>query len=183
MYEFGEGGAELQKVGILVSRIPDIFGRKSGHFQKVATNFRIFGIKRIKYGIFKTHINSKWIEINKKQAYASFYASYCDKTCQIHNSDIFWWKSGYRTKRSLFATLGGGAVRNRYLGNFCTRPASAALTSYHFLSLLWWKPLNVPYWELIYQIRDYWTNKKETKRRPVFGKRYPWRPKTRVNFL
>ena len=40
-------------------------------------------------------------------------------------------------QKEVFLQLwGGGAVRNRYLGNFCTRPASAALTSYHFLSLL-----------------------------------------------
>ena len=36
---------ELQKVGILVSRIPDISGRKSGHFQIVAANLSIFGKK------------------------------------------------------------------------------------------------------------------------------------------
>ena len=40
---------ELQKAGILVSRIPDIFGRKSGHFQKVATNFSIFGIRWLNF--------------------------------------------------------------------------------------------------------------------------------------
>ena len=37
---------ELQKVDILVSRIPDISIRKSGHFQKVATNHSIFGRKK-----------------------------------------------------------------------------------------------------------------------------------------
>ena len=36
---------ELQKGGILVSRIPDISGRKSGHFQIVAANHSIFGRK------------------------------------------------------------------------------------------------------------------------------------------
>ena len=39
--------AELQLVGILVSRIPDISGRKSGNFEIVATNLRIFGLRRI----------------------------------------------------------------------------------------------------------------------------------------
>ena len=39
--------AELQKGGILVSRIPDISGRKSGHFHIVAANLSIFGIKRL----------------------------------------------------------------------------------------------------------------------------------------
>ena len=38
---------ELHKVGILVSRIPDISGRKSGHFQIVAVNLTIFDIKRL----------------------------------------------------------------------------------------------------------------------------------------
>ena len=41
------GGAELHKFGILVSRIPDISGRKSGHFQINATNLSIFGIKNL----------------------------------------------------------------------------------------------------------------------------------------
>ena len=36
---------ELQKVGILVSRIPDISGTNSGHFQIVAANHSIFSIK------------------------------------------------------------------------------------------------------------------------------------------
>ena len=37
---------ELQKVGILVSRILDISGRKSGHFHIVAANLSILGIKK-----------------------------------------------------------------------------------------------------------------------------------------
>jgi len=36
---------ELQNVGILVSRIPDISAKKSGHFPIVATNLSIFDIK------------------------------------------------------------------------------------------------------------------------------------------
>ena len=51
--------SELQKAGILVSRIPDIFGGKSGHFQNVATDFSIFDIKRLKCCIFKANITSK----------------------------------------------------------------------------------------------------------------------------
>ena len=39
--------AELHKFGILVSRIPEISGRKSGHFQINATNLSIFGIKNL----------------------------------------------------------------------------------------------------------------------------------------
>ena len=35
----------MQKVGILLSTIPDISGRKSGDFQIVATNHSIFSIK------------------------------------------------------------------------------------------------------------------------------------------
>ena len=41
----GGEGSELQKVGILVSEIPDISGRKSGHFQIVPTYLSKFGIK------------------------------------------------------------------------------------------------------------------------------------------
>ena len=37
--------SELQKVGILVSRIPDKYGRKSGHFQIVAADHCKFRIK------------------------------------------------------------------------------------------------------------------------------------------
>ena len=44
---------ELQKGGILVSRKPDISGRKSGHFQIVDTNLSIFGIKRLQYCLFE----------------------------------------------------------------------------------------------------------------------------------
>ena len=39
--------SELQKVGILVSRIPDISGRKFGHFHNVATNLSILWLKKI----------------------------------------------------------------------------------------------------------------------------------------
>ena len=42
----GAGTSELQKVGILVSRILDISGRKSGHFHIVAANLSILGIKK-----------------------------------------------------------------------------------------------------------------------------------------
>ena len=39
--------AELQKGGILVSRIPDFFAEKSGHFQIVPAELSIFEIKRL----------------------------------------------------------------------------------------------------------------------------------------
>ena len=45
---------ELQKLGILVSRIPDIFGKKSGHFQMIAIYRSKFGTKGVKYCYFKT---------------------------------------------------------------------------------------------------------------------------------
>ena len=51
--------AELQKVGILVSRIPDIFCRNSGHFQMVSTNLKMFSIKRLQYCSFMTQFNSE----------------------------------------------------------------------------------------------------------------------------
>ena len=40
--------SELQRVGIRVSRIPDIFRRKSGHFQIVAIILSKFGLNRIR---------------------------------------------------------------------------------------------------------------------------------------
>ena len=43
----GQACSELQKGGILISRIPDISGRKSGHFEIVTANLIIFGIKRL----------------------------------------------------------------------------------------------------------------------------------------
>ena len=39
--------SELQNVGILVYRIPDIFGRKSGYFPIFGADLSIFGIKRL----------------------------------------------------------------------------------------------------------------------------------------
>ena len=41
-------GPELQKVGIQVSRRPDIFGGQSGHFQIVATNSSIIDQPRLR---------------------------------------------------------------------------------------------------------------------------------------
>ena len=46
---FAQVSPELQKCGILVSRIPDISWRKSGHFQIVADNLCILGIKRLQH--------------------------------------------------------------------------------------------------------------------------------------
>ena len=43
---FAQVSPELQKCGILVSRIPDISGEKSGHFHIIDANLIIFGIKR-----------------------------------------------------------------------------------------------------------------------------------------
>ena len=39
--------SELQKVGILVSRIPDISGRKFGYFQIAVNNLNISRIKKL----------------------------------------------------------------------------------------------------------------------------------------
>ena len=51
--------SELQKVGILVSRIPDIFGRNSGHFQIAASYPSIFGLKSLQFCWFKAQFNLK----------------------------------------------------------------------------------------------------------------------------
>ena len=50
---------EVQKGGILVSTIPDISGGKSRHFQIVAANLGIFGIKRLQHCSFMTQFKSK----------------------------------------------------------------------------------------------------------------------------
>ena len=65
------------------NKIRHIFGRKSGHFEIVAINFIKFGIKRLKNCKLKTQFKSKWMKMHSKQTYISFYASYCEKMCQI----------------------------------------------------------------------------------------------------
>ena len=59
----------LQKVGILISRIADISGRKSEHFQIVVGKLSMFGIKREVN--FKSIIQliSKQIKLKRKQAF------------------------------------------------------------------------------------------------------------------
>ena len=52
--------AELQKGGILVSRIPDISGRKSGHFQIVDINLTYLALKG--YNTVYLRHNSTWNE-------------------------------------------------------------------------------------------------------------------------
>ena len=63
------GKTELQKFSILVSRIPDIFGRESGHFKIAATKPSIFGMKRLECSGFKAQFNPKLMELSKKHAY------------------------------------------------------------------------------------------------------------------
>ena len=52
-----------------------------------------------------TPFNSKLLNKGRKQAYVYFYASYCDKIPQIHDSDIFQSKIQIPDKNNLFATL------------------------------------------------------------------------------
>ena len=101
----------LQKGGILVWRILEISVIFFWHFRIVAANLNLFFIKRLQRCWFMTQLNSKWRKLRRKQPIVQFYAPYYGKSQQIHNSDIFCWKSGYRTKKSLFATL-----RARWLG-------------------------------------------------------------------
>ena len=83
---------ELQKVGILVSWIPDNSRRRSGHFQIIAANLSILGIKRLQDCWFMTH---------KKTSICS---NSCVLLCQhsVNSKYIirifFGWKSGYQTK-------------------------------------------------------------------------------------
>ena len=102
---FAQVSPELQKCGILVSRIPDISWRKSGHFQIVAANFTIFGIKRLHHCYIRTQFKSKWEKLRSKHAFIQFYVSYYGKDQQIQDPDIFPFKIRIPDEKSLFATL------------------------------------------------------------------------------
>ena len=69
------------RVGILVSRILDIFVGNSGHFQMVAVKLSMECLKRIQ----KYHK----LYMSRIQAYVYNYVQHCDKIHQIHDSDIF----------------------------------------------------------------------------------------------
>ena len=69
-------------------RIPNISGWKSGHFQIVAANLSRFGIKRLQHCGFMTKLNSKRINLRRKQAFVQYLASYCVKIPKIHILDI-----------------------------------------------------------------------------------------------
>ena len=97
--------SKLQKGGILVSRILDVSGRNSGHFQIVAANLSIFGIKVLQHCWIFTLINFKWRKFMRKQAFVQFYASIYGKIKQIQDSDIFSLKIRIPDKKSLSATL------------------------------------------------------------------------------
>ena len=58
-FDDGMCNSELQNVGILVSRIPDIFGENFGHFPIIDANLSIFGITMLEYCFFMTHLKSK----------------------------------------------------------------------------------------------------------------------------
>ena len=107
-----------KKIGILVSRIPDIFCRKSGHFQMVVINLSIFGIKRLQYCSFKTQFNSKWMKFSRKQAYIYSYDSYCYENLLIHDSEFSSGKSGYRTKKVFSQLCVHLAYRDIFSDNF-----------------------------------------------------------------
>ena len=104
-YYYLHFSSKLQKGDILVSRILDISGRKSGHFQIIAANLSIFGIKRLQYCWFMSQFNSKWKKLRRKHAFVLFHASYLGKIQQIQDSDIFWLKIRIPDRKSLFATL------------------------------------------------------------------------------
>ena len=76
----------MQRDGILVSRILDISGRKSRHFQIVAANLSLFGIKGYNTVDLQHSIQE---EFRTKQAFVQFHMSYYGKIQRIHSSDIF----------------------------------------------------------------------------------------------
>ena len=96
---------ELQKVGILVSRIPDVSGKKFGHFQIVAANLSIFGIQRLQHCWFMAQFNSKCIKLRRKLAFVQYHSSCCVQSQKTTISDIFKLKTKIPDEKSLFATL------------------------------------------------------------------------------
>ena len=113
--------AELQKVGILVSRIPDIFWRKSGHFQIIAVNLSIFDIKKLQHWWFMTQFNSKWRKLRRKHAFVQFCASYLGQIQLIQDSDIFLLKIRIPDEKNLFATLCFNEVSRMFHASFMDR--------------------------------------------------------------
>ena len=105
MVKFAPIIPELQKVGTLVSRTPDISGRKFRHFQIVAANLSIFGIKRLQRCWFMTQFNSKWINWRRKQTFVQYHTSYCGKIRKNTNFGHFELKIRKPDEKSLFATL------------------------------------------------------------------------------
>ena len=88
----------MQRGGILVSRIFDISRRKSGHFQIVAANLSIFGIKRFKHSLYLTQFNSKWKSMDENKHLLNFICHTSAKFCKYKIQTFFSWKSGYGTK-------------------------------------------------------------------------------------
>ena len=111
-------GTELQKVGILVSRIPDISGRKSGHFQIVAANLRIFGIKG--YNTVDLWYSSSPNEDNweENKQFFTFMRHIMAKHSKCMFRTIFCWKSGYWTKK---VSDTGGTQRQMVVGDAARR--------------------------------------------------------------
>ena len=89
---------KLQKVRILVSRISDIFWRKSGHLQIVAVNPNVFDIK----GYNTVDLWHSWLQMT----FVQFHASYKGKIQRILSLYIFLLKIWRPAKKSLFASLG-----------------------------------------------------------------------------
>ena len=56
--------------------------------------------------------------MSRKQAYVYFYASYCDKTHQIHDSDTFQLRNQIPDINNLFATLIRDRVRSDWLSQW-----------------------------------------------------------------
>ena len=109
LYQFSCWNAELQKLSILVSRILDISGRKSGHFQIVAANLSIFGMKRLQHCWFMEQFKSKCINLRRKFAFVQYHVSCCVQIQKIQFWTFFSWKLGYRTKK-VFLQLWAEAV-------------------------------------------------------------------------
>ena len=105
-----------QYVGILVSRIPDISVRKSGHFQIVTINLVILGLKGYKNDNLwqsSTQKDYKWVE----NMYKFFLILILLKSLQnAWFGHFFGWRLGYWTK-IIFLQLCTGPFRINVIFN------------------------------------------------------------------
>ena len=90
--------AELQLVGILISRIPDISGGKPGHFQIVSINLTILDQKGYKNNSLCPSSTQNDYEWEENRTMLTFMPHIVTKFSKYMIRTFFTCKSGYRTK-------------------------------------------------------------------------------------